>query len=336
LRQVFWHDIELLVITLVLIIIIVLDVWMKDESALKERYVDKKEFSKNIDITNKSLMNQTIFTTKEDLLTGRQFKKDRLFGEKPTENDILKRAVYNRFGTILYKDNFNQNIGDFNRLIHEEKDEEVYSQISGTMMPNKATKAFNPFNNKYDDLPNYKLMNSASRLEGNSVECKVFLTLDMSNTINYARASPERSRGNDSKIEESKYDNSDSTGNVSDSNDHSINDTEVQNADLAVVDNHRSRREMMRTAEQSHLPQFIVEVESAAVIKARNSLKQELENKKSLEEIQLQLDKDLRGLNKEITELEKEKFKLKLQRNVYDASLNASGDHKLQRDIETD
>lgn len=147
---------------------------MKDESALKERYVDKKEFSKNIDITNKSLMNQTIFTTKEDLLTGRQFKKDRFFGEKPTENDMLKQAVYNKFGTILYKDNFNQNIGDFNRLIHEEKDEEVNSQISGTMMPNKSTKAFNPFTKKYDDLSNYKLMNSASRLEGNSVDCKHF------------------------------------------------------------------------------------------------------------------------------------------------------------------
>ena len=172
----FWHDIELLVISLTLIVIIVLDVSMKDESALKERYVDKKEFSKNIDITNKSLMNQTIFTSKEDLLTERQFKKERFLGEKPTENDMLKQAVYNKFGTILYKDNFNQNIGDFNRLIHEERDEEVYSQISGTMMPNKATKAFNPFNRKYDDLANYKVVDGASRLEGNSVDCKPFLT----------------------------------------------------------------------------------------------------------------------------------------------------------------
>lgn len=93
---------------------------------------------------------------------------------------------------------------------------------------------------------------------------------------------------------------------------------------------------MMRTAQQSHLPQFIVEVESAAVIKARNTLSQEMENKKKLEEIQIQLDRDLRALNKEITELEKEKFKLKLQRNAYDASSNVSGDHKLRRDIETD
>lgn len=60
----------------------------------------------------------------------------------------------------------------------------------------------------------------------------------MSNTLNYVRASPERSRGHGSRIEESKYDHSESTGNISDSNDHSINDTEVQNADLAVVGNH--------------------------------------------------------------------------------------------------
>ena len=158
----------------------------------------------------------------------------------------------------------------------------------------------------------------------------------MPNTLNYARASPERSRGRDSRIEESKYDHSESTGNISDSNDHSINDTEVQNADLAVVEHQGSRRQLMRTAEQTHLPQFIVEVESAAILKARNSLKQEMDTKKDLEEVQLQLDKDLRALNKEITELEKEKFKLKLQRNACDVSSNVSGDHKLRRDIETD
>lgn len=147
----FWHDIELIVITVALVFAIVFDVWMKDESALLENYVDKKEFSKNIDITDKSLMNNTIFNTKEDLLSARSYRRDSFVPRKDNENVMLKQAVYNRLGHLLYNDAFHQNIGDFNKLIHEEQDEEVYSQYSGNLVPNKSFKNFDPFKEKYDE-----------------------------------------------------------------------------------------------------------------------------------------------------------------------------------------
>ena len=137
----------------------VLDVWMKDESALLENYVDKSEFEKHIDMTDKSLVNNTVFATKEDLLTNRG-----LYGEN-LENDEVKKTIYNKFGHIVSKDGFNNNIKDFDRLIHVEKEEEIHSNNSEKVLPNKPDNQFSAFRRKYRQNSPSKKNNSQSLSE---------------------------------------------------------------------------------------------------------------------------------------------------------------------------
>ena len=314
----FWHDIELLIITVILIVIIVLDVWMKDESALLEKYVDKKEFSKNIDITNKSLMNNTIYTTKEDLLTARSFRKDPLLPQNKDQN--RKQAIYNKFGTLLIKDTINQNIGDFNKLIHEENSEDVYSQYSGTIAPNKAANEMNPFTEKYNEgrgSPNRK-----------NIKASAFNYRPMAANSNFNQNDPRRSSPDDRR---------DRTGSLSTSRrNSSINDTEIQNADLNADSIDMGRRRMMRTAGVNNkLPKFVVEGESTAVINSRNDLRVEIEKKSTLQNRQNILDQDIVELKDQINELEKEKLKIKLRKDSISGSSSNSGNHKLRKDTDT-
>lgn len=142
-RQVFWNDIELIVILTILMVVMVLDVWMKDESALLENFVERSEFEKHIDITDKSLVNNTIFTTKEDLLTSRAMYGDNY------QNDEVKRTLFDKFGHIISKDEFNKNIKDFDELIHTQKEEEIKSINNEAIVPNKPENDFAPFRRKY-------------------------------------------------------------------------------------------------------------------------------------------------------------------------------------------
>lgn len=151
-----------------LIVAIVLDVWLKDESALLENYVAKEEIAKNIDITDKSLITNTILNTKEDLLTGRSFKRDLTVPKRENENEFLRRVVYDKFGNELYNDNFHQKIGDFDKLIHAEKDGEIYSQYSGTIQPNKNFNELDPFKEKYDENLKYISRNRFSSAKKSS------------------------------------------------------------------------------------------------------------------------------------------------------------------------
>ena len=155
-RQVFWNDIELIVILAILIIVMVLDVWTKDESALLENYVDKSEFEKHIDVTNKSLISNTILATKEDLLTNRT-----IYGEG-SEKDRIQKIIYDKFGHIVSKDEFNKNIKNFDKLIHIGKEEEVISENSEKVQPNKIVNNFGPFRRKYRQNSPSKIRNSQS------------------------------------------------------------------------------------------------------------------------------------------------------------------------------
>jgi len=142
-------------------IAIVLDVWTKDESALTENYVDKKEFSKNIDVTDKSLLTNTILHTKEDILTARYFKKDYEIHGKQCEEDVIRHAYYNKFGQAI-----NTDYGNFNALIHEEREEEVVSQFS-VLGPNKDCNMFDPFTDKYRKNSLYRSGMSIPENSGN-------------------------------------------------------------------------------------------------------------------------------------------------------------------------
>lgn len=76
------------------------------------------------------------------------------------------------------------------------------------------------------------------------------------------------------------------------------------------------RRNMMRTQNPSNrMGGFDVGKDSNAVINARQELKTEIEKKGILQEAQKQLDEDIKDLQKQIMAIEKEKFKLRLNRD---------------------
>ena len=82
------------------------------------------------------------------------------------------------------------------------------------------------------------------------------------------------------------------------------------------MDDDNIQRQMMRTINPSNrMGGFQIGEESNAVIKAREDLKTEIEQKGILQEAQKQLDFELKELNDELLDLEKEKFKLKLNRD---------------------
>jgi hypothetical protein len=144
LRQVFWHDLEIIIILFLMLIAIIIDVWTKDESELNSNFVDKKEFSKNIDLSNKSLLTNTIMYTKEDLFSARYLNKDNE-PDKFGQGGLLQKAYFDKNGQPIYND-----IGNFEKLIHKEQDGEVVSsQDSVNVGPHKQCNEFDPFAKKY-------------------------------------------------------------------------------------------------------------------------------------------------------------------------------------------
>ena len=113
-----------------------LDIWLKDESVVQKDFISKSEFTLNIDVTDKSMMKQTIYTTKEDLNTNRSFIDYLATVNKDKKLNGIQKVIYDKFG---YDNNesINQKIKNFNELIREDKDEEVYSDISGSFKPHK-------------------------------------------------------------------------------------------------------------------------------------------------------------------------------------------------------
>jgi hypothetical protein len=276
---------------------------------------------------------------------------------------MLKQAVYNKLGHLLYNDAFHQNIGDFNKLIHEDRDEEVYSQYSGTLVPNKSFKNFAPFKEKYDeqDSPSKSKSYSSPQLRSPIKDSKPHHSfnsaIEMSNTLNYSRASANnyRSAGTAGKNGASRYssklDDEDSSEHSNERNDTTKNISTHKYDDSSDVDHNEfyngelgseresqdfTRRGMLSTANPSRrLPQFPVAVESNGVIRARNELKEEIEKKGILQEAQKQLDQEIKDLKATIMELEKEKFKIKLRKDSI-ASIDSAADQRKRLDAETD
>lgn len=120
---------------------------------------------------------------------------------------------------------------------------------------------------------------------------------------------------------------------MNDSQSDEISESPYQSGNKGMI-----KREMMNTANPSQkYPPFAVAVESNGVIKARNDLKEEIEKKGILQETQRGLNQDINELNDEITELEKEKFKLKLAKDsMIGKGLFVSSSARKKRDTETD
>ena len=61
----------MIIVTTILIVFIWIDIYTNDDSAVRKDFASKEEFTQNIDITDKSMTKQTIYSTKEDLQTNR-------------------------------------------------------------------------------------------------------------------------------------------------------------------------------------------------------------------------------------------------------------------------
>ena len=58
-------------------------------------------------------------------MTSRYFNKEYNVRGKQGEEDVIREAYYNKFGQVVHHD-----VGNFNKLIHVEQEEEVASMMS--------------------------------------------------------------------------------------------------------------------------------------------------------------------------------------------------------------
>jgi hypothetical protein len=324
---VFWQDIELSFIIIVQLILLVADVWTKDESALLEKYIDKTEMLKNkdIDVTDKSMIDKTVMTTKGDMLSYRE-NNELLMPRNSDEHDMLRNAVYHELSKSPYTNQFQQNIKVFNQLIHEDKQEDVMSNYSETMEPRKMVKDLNPFQDKYDDrAKGFKGLYTSVKKPNMSP--KKSPTKDPRyHEYNYRTVNKdsERSRraGNHSISYDQDIEQRETTRNISgnpiDSNSKDFMDLNHEKSLDSYLDKKQKdpiSRMMMNTVNPSKKqPYFNVEIETNGVMKARRELREEIDKESELQEEQILIDSQIKELNDKIKNLEKEKFKLKLNR----------------------
>ena len=284
---------------------IVIDVWTKDESALLEKYIDKEQINNNkdIDITNKTMLNNTILTTKGDLLTYKA--KNEYIAKKEDENDILRRAVYNKTSANPYLDHIHQDIKLFHQAINGEHEEDIVSNNSVVIEPNKMTNDMNPFKDKYEEAaPGFKGAYTSVRIpkSRNSPDRN-------SSDRNYNYRSPPRNKssadigsdlenrgiGRDSRIDPSE-------------SEYNFRPDSPRDGHSPALNRDRAIRQMMNTANpMSKMPHFSVEVESASVLNANKQLKDETERQSVLIREKMVIDNDIMELEKEIRKLEEQR-----------------------------
>lgn len=288
-RQVFYHDIELLIIISIQIFFLVIDVWTKDESALQEKYIDKVEFAKEkeFDITNKSMLSY-LNTPKGDIENLKK-QKTQYVGKNDDENDLLRVVVYNKLSNNPYSDNFNQNIKLFKDAIKPDQDEDVVSNNSYAANKNQITiNEMNPFKEKYED--------TAAQPKRNLNIDTTSYDMDQHETTNNI---PEDSR---MEVSNSEYNFRPDTPDSS--------YAQKQNNDTVI-------RKMMQTVNpHNKMPKFSVEIESSSVINARTQLKAEIEKQTELNREKIALDSQLMELHKQVKELERQRNELEDDSNI--------------------
>ena len=272
----FWHDIELIIIIIISLVMIIMDVWTKDESLLLEKYIDKTEIvnKKELDITDKTLINNTILTTKGDLIDY-GFQKNDYMAKKEDENDILRKAVYNKMAMNPYMNTVNTDVKLFHQTINPEKQEDVVSDASQVIEHNRMTNDMDPFKDKYQDRARGftglytnardKNTNSPSQDQRNLN----YVISDAPNLNAYLETNSD-DNSHPAVINLEHVNSSDEEYNYSP-------DT-PKNQYLSRKSNDDISRQMMQTANPMRkMPPFNVDVESGTVVKARQELREHLE-----------------------------------------------------------